>query len=587
LNTESLTLIDLLHRSGTFSEVGLRLLDRAERATWFPWSEVFRRAKSTCGGLQHLGVRPGDRVALIFPTSIEFFDSFFGTLLAGAVPVPLYPPVRLGRLEEYTARTSRMLSSVDPRLVVVDERVRRLLGPAVRGVGPALGCRTPKEIPTEPGCSIARAVNDLALIQFSSGTTVDPKPVALSHRAVVWQAACLNAHWPDTNGRVNSGVSWLPLYHDMGLIGCVITALERPGTMTLIPPEVFLVRPVVWLRAISRYHATVSVAPNFGYGLCAEKIRDEELEGVDLSSWRIALNGAEPVVPRVMRRFQRRFGKWGLRPETLTPVYGLSEATLAVTFSRLDRPYTSTKFDREALSRAGRAVESEDGIEIISVGRPIESFQVRVVDPEHGDLPEGRVGRVVICGPSLMEGYYGRPEATKEVFESGWLDSGDLGFVYCEELYLTDRAKDVLILRGRSHSPTEIEAAVDLVEGVRAGCSVAVSWLPEEADGEKMVLLVEAKRDVPETAYPEIADLCRPAVAAATGLNADVVEVVAPGTLPRTSSGKLRRQEALRRYLRNELAPPDRVTPVRLAGAALRSSFEMAMMRWISRGRDS
>jgi acyl-CoA synthetase (AMP-forming)/AMP-acid ligase II len=559
------------------------LLDRSERASWFPWSDVYWRAEKMCGGLQRLGVAPGDRVALVFPTSIEFFDTFFGVILAGAVPVPLYPPVRLGRLEEYATRTSRMLSAVSPELVLADARVLRLLGTAMRGVAPELGCRTPREVPAETGDAVERAAGDLALIQFSSGTTVDPKPVALSHRAVVAQAVALNANWPDTDGRVHSGVSWLPLYHDMGLIGCVFTALERPGSMTLIPPEIFLTRPAVWLRAISRYRATVSVAPNFGYGLCVEKIRDEELEGVDLSSWKVGLNGAEPVVPRVMRRFERRFEPWGLRPETLTPVYGLSEATLAVTFSRLDQPYASRKFDREALSRNGRAVESSDGLEIASVGRPIAGFQVRVVDPENRDLPASQVGRLVIRGPSVMEGYYGRPDATEEIFSNGWLDTGDLGFLYRDELYLTGRAKDVLILRGRSHSPTEVEAAVDRVKGVRTGCSVAVSWLPDEADGEEMVLFVEAKHAVPQRAYREIADQCRAAVRAATGLNADVVEVLTPGTLPRTSSGKLRRQEALRRFLRDELAPPDRVTPLRLAGAAVRSSLELARMRWNGR----
>ena len=320
-----------------------------------------------------------------------------------------------------------------------------------------------------------------------------------------------------------------------------------------------------------------------GFGLCAEKIRDEELEGVDLSSWTIGLNGAEPVVPRVMRRFQRRFQRWGLRSETLTPVYGLSEATLAVTFSRIDRPFTAKVFDRETLSREGRAVESPDGIEIASVGRPIDGFELRVVDSDDCDLPAGRVGRLKIRGPSMMEGYYGRPDASEKVLENGWLETGDLGFLYEADLFLTGRAKDVLILRGRSHAPTEVEAALDQVEGVRTGCSVAVSWLPDRADGEQMVLLVEAKRGIPQSANREIADRCRAAVRAATGLSADVVEVFPPGTLPRTSSGKLRRQEALRRYLGGELAPPDRVTPLSLAGAAVRSSIELARMRWNGR----
>ena len=378
-------------------------------------------------------------------------------------------------------------------------------------------------------------------------------------------------------------MSWLPLYHDMGLIGCVITALERPGSMTLIPPELFLARPAVWLRAISRYRATVSVAPNFGYGLCVEKIRDDELDGVDLSSWRIGLNGAEPVVPRVMRRFQRRFEPWGLRPETLTPVYGLSEATLAVTFSSLDGPLVSRTFDREALSQRGQAVESTDGQEIASVGMPIDGFELRILDSKKRDLPANQVGRLWIRGPSLMEGYFDRPDATDEVLEDGWLDTGDLGFLYRGELYLTGRAKDVLILRGRSHSPTEVEASVDHVDGVRTGCSVAVSWLPDGADGEVMLLLVETQRGVPHDSFEEIADRCRAAVRAATGLTADLIEVVAPGTLPRTSSGKLRRQEALRRYLNHELSPPDRVTALRLAGAAVRSSLELARMRWNGR----
>jgi acyl-CoA synthetase (AMP-forming)/AMP-acid ligase II len=583
LNTDQPTLIDLLRRVGAFSEVGLRLLDRSEGASWFPWTEVARRAEDTCGGLQRLGLAPGDRVGLVFPTSIDFIDTFFGVILAGAVPVPLYPPIRLGRLEEYLSRTARMLSAVSPRIVLADERVRRLLGTAVRDVAPELGCLAPRELPLSAGRPIARAANDLALIQFSSGTTVDPKPVALSHRAVVAQAMALNAHWPDSDDHVHSGVSWLPLYHDMGLIGCVITALERPGSMTLIPPELFLARPAVWLRAISRYRATVSVAPNFGYGLCVEKIHDDELDGVDLSSWRIGLNGAEPVVPRVMRRFQRRFEPWGLRPETLTPVYGLSEATLAVTFSGLDGPFVSRTFDRQALSQRGQAVESSDGLEIASVGMAIDGFELRILDSKKRDLPANQIGRLWIRGPSLMDGYFDRAEATDEVLEDGWLDTGDLGFLYRDELYLTGRAKDVLILRGRSHSPTEVEASVDHVDGVRTGCSVAVSWLPDGADGEVMLLLVEAKHGVLQDSFGGIADQCRAAVRAATGLTADLVEVVAPGTLPRTSSGKLRRQEALRRYLGDELSPPDRVTALRLAGAAVRSSLELARMRWNGR----
>ncbi len=581
---DGLTLVELLEKASQSSETGLRLLDRHEDAEFYPYTEIWRRTLDVCGGLQDLGVEPGDRVALVYPTCIEFIDSFFGTILAGAVPVPLYPPVRLHRLEEYEARTTRMLRAVTARLVLADSRVRRILGPAVVDADPPLGCRILGELSGRPGEPVRRSADDLAMVQFSSGTTVDPKPVALSHRAVVAQAAGLNAHWPLNEGIEHSGVSWLPLYHDMGLIGCVIAAVAVPGTMTLIPPELFLARPAVWLRALSIYGATISVAPNFGYGLCVDKIKDEQIEGIDLSAWRVALCGAEPVVPRVMRRFIDRFTPFGLRPEALTPVYGMSEATLAVTFSDLRRPFVSACFDREILCRDGRAVEAADGMELVSVGRPIAGTEVRVVDGDGVELDDGWVGDVYARGPSIMDGYFNRPEATGKAIKDGWLDTGDRGFVHSDELFLTGRKKDVLILRGRCHSPTEVEAAVDEIEGVRTGCSVAVSWLPDGEDGEVLLLLVEAGRGVDEDDFAAIANGCRQVVRSATGLEVDGVEVLLPGTLPRTSSGKLRRQESLRLYLQDELEAPRPMTPWRLAGAAVRGSIDVVRLNRKNRG---
>ena len=515
-------------------------------------------------------------MALVYPTCVGFFDAFFGVLLAGAVPVPLYPPVRLGRLDEFHERTAAMLLAVDARLVVAEKRVRRLLGPAIEAAQPALGCRTLDELPRAQPKSMPVGEGGLALVQFSSGTTVDPKPVALSHRAVVAQTMRLNGFWPDGNGVVHSGVSWLPLYHDMGLIGCVFPALERGAALTLIPPELFVARPAAWLRAISRYRATVSPAPNFAYGLCVDRVRDDEVEGVDLSSWRVALNGAEPVAGEVLRRFQRRFATWGFRPEALTPVYGLSEASLAVTFSPLDQPFASRRFDREALASRLEAIDDPTGVEIVSVGRPLPNFVLRVVDREYRDLPERRVGRVLVRGPSLMEGYLGRRRATARTLRDGWLDTGDIGFVAEGDLYLTGRAKDVLILRGRNHSPVELEHAVDTVGGVRTGCAAAVSFMPEDGEREMLLVMVEARRGVPVSGYPEIGEKVSLAVLAATGLDADRVEVLEPGALPRTSSGKIRRHEALHRWQTDELTPPAAVTPFSLVGAAVRSTLALA-----------
>ena len=573
--SENVTINQLLERAAVSADGGLRILDRRERSRWLPWSEIHDRARSVAGGILASGVDPGERVALVYPTCAGFFDAFFGAILAGAVPVPLYPPVRLGRLDEYHERTAARLRAVDARLVLAEKRVRRLLGAAIEAAQPMLGCRTLDELPQAQPISLSAREGDLALVQFSSGTTVDPKPVALSHRATVAQTTRLNGFWPDGNGIVHSGVSWLPLYHDMGLIGCVFPALERGANLTLIPPELFVARPVAWLRAISRYRATVSPAPNFAYGLCVDRIRDQELEGVDLSSWQVALNGAEPVAAEVLRRFQRRFGAWGFRPEALTPVYGLSEASLAVTFSPLDQPFASRRFDRDALSKRLEAVDHATGVEIVSVGRPLPDFALRVVDREQFDLPERRVGRVLVRGPSLMDGYLGLRRATSRALRDGWLDTGDLGFVADGNLYLTGRAKDVLILRGRNHSPVEVEHAVDQVDGARIGCAAAVSFMPEGAERELLLVMVEAQRGVPEREYLRIGEKVSQAVLAATGLDPDRVEVLEAGALPRTSSGKIRRHEALLRWQSDRLTPPTSVTPFRLVGAVMRSAIAM------------
>ncbi len=573
---EATTLVEMLGRAALVPDTGLRLIDRHGRAGFLPWSEVHARALRVAGGLQQLGICKGDRVALVYPTCAEFFEALFGILAAGAVPVPLYPPVRLGRLDEYTGRTAAMLRAVDAPLILAEGRVRRLLGEAVEAAGPVHGCLELGALSVAGMREVEVGGGDLALVQFSSGTTVDPKPVALSHRAVIAQTVRLNGFWPDGNGLVHSGVSWLPLYHDMGLIGCVFPALERPAVLTLIPPELFVARPAVWLQTISRYSATVSPAPNFAYGLCVEKISDEEMEGVDLSSWSVALNGAEPVAPRVLRRFQERFSRWGFRAEALTPVYGLSEAALAVTFSEIAGPFSSRFFDRDELADEHRAVESAGGVELVSLGSPLDGFDIRVVDRDRRDLPEARVGRVLVRGPSVMDGYLGMEEATAEVLQNGWLDTGDLGFLLDGELFLTGREKDVLILRGRNHSPVEVEHAADGVEGVRTGCAAAFSFMPEDGETETLVVLVEARRSVAEAFYTGIGTRAAHAVLAATGLQPDRVEVVRPGTLPRTSSGKIRRREAMRQWRTGELRPPKAVTPLSIGAAMVRSSLAAA-----------
>lgn len=568
--SEAKTLNRALERAAERKDCGLRILDRRERATWLGWPELHRRARQVAGGLRARRVEEGQTVGLFYPTGRELFEAFFGTLLAGAVPVPLYPPVRLGRLAEYQERTAAMLQAAGVRLALTHSGLRRILGEALAKA--RCRCLSLGQLPEAASWSAAVEEESLALVQFSSGTTAEPKPVALTQRAVMVQSEILNGFWPDRPDLRHAGVSWLPLYHDMGLIGCVFPALERPGVLTLIPTEVFVARPAIWLRTISRYRATISPAPNFAYALCVEKVRDEELEGVDLSSWRVALNGAETVVPSVQRAFSERFAGWGFRAEALTPVYGLSEAALAVTFSDVEGPAVSRRFSRTALAVEGRAALDPQGLELASVGQPLPGFEVEVRDESGKALAMNRVGRIWVRGPTLMQGYLHRPAATAAALRRGWLDTGDLGFLHEEQLYITGRAKDLLIVRGRNHAPEEIENALAGLPGVRSGCCAAVSHLPEEADHEQVWLFVESRHAGNARQREELAKRCRRRVLAQTGVALDRVEVLKPRSLPRTSSGKIRRREALRQFLGGELEPPAPVTAAHLLEALGRSS---------------
>ncbi|HVP62537.1 MAG TPA: AMP-binding protein [Myxococcaceae bacterium] len=570
------SLNEALERAAVSGRRGLTFVAADETETSLGWDAVRARAAQVAGALAELGVVPGERVALVLPTGADFMDAFFGTLLAGAVPVPLYPPVRLGRLPEYHAATARMLQLSGAVVLLSAGRVGRLLGEAVRQAGPRLGLRNVASLRDAGAPSLARPADAgaLALVQFSSGSTVDPKPVALSHQAVLAQTDALRALMPDdTPDDPQLGVSWLPLYHDMGLIGCLLSAMTYPGPLVLLGPEVFLGRPALWLRALSRHRGTMSVAPSFAYAVCARRVKDEEMDGADLSRWRLALNGAEQVSVEAARRFSERFARWGFRSAALMPVYGLAEAALAVTFSPPRSPLRTVPVDPLELAREGQV---RPGSRVLaSVGVPVPGVTVEVRDEAGAVLPEGVVGRIHARGPSIMEGYLDQPEATRAALDGGWLDTGDLGFVKDGELVVCGRAKDVVVLRGANHAPQEFEDALDGVKGVRTGCAVALGFVPPGGDGEELLLLVET---TPE-AGPELVDRIRAAVAEHTGVRPHTVQLLAPGTLPRTSSGKLRRSEALRRWTTGTLHPPARVNAVRLVGEMLRSALALARAR--------
>jgi acyl-CoA synthetase (AMP-forming)/AMP-acid ligase II len=410
----------------------------------------------------------------------------------------------------------------------------------------------------------------LAAVQFSSGSTVDPKPVALSHANVMAQVETIRALMPVREDVRPLGVSWLPLYHDMGLIGCLVNAVAYPGPLVLLRPEQFLARPALWLRALSRHRGTLSAAPNFAYALCVRRIRDHELEGVDLSSWALALNGAESISADVARRFVERFGPYGFDPRALVPAYGLAEASLAVTFAPSRTALRTIAVDATALAADGRVRPGDRTL--VSVGRPVPGAEVEIRDETGAVVPGGTVGRIHVRGPSVMVGYLGQPEATRAALVDGWLDTGDLGFVAEGELVVCGRAKDIIILRGANHVPQEFEEALEGLEGVRVGCAVALGAIPDGAESEELVLLVE----LGPGNRTDLVDRVRTRVLERTGIRPHSVELLVPGTLPRTSSGKLRRREALRRWQSGTLTPPRRVRWLGLAGAMVKSAVAFA-----------
>jgi acyl-CoA synthetase (AMP-forming)/AMP-acid ligase II len=570
------TLPEILERAAATSDParhGFRFLDRRENATWLGFAEFRSRVAATAGALHEHGIRAGDRVAIILPTCPEFLEVFFAAEWLGAIPVALYPPIRLGRLDEYHARTAAMLQSVGASILYTDSRIGRLLGETVLRYPPRLGVKDVAGLRSAaPREAAASSPDAIAMVQFSSGTTVDPKPVALTHSQMLANGERITGAilglLPPAYGHEPGGVTWLPLYHDMGLIGCVLPALLGPGPLTLISPELFIARPAIWLRAISKYRGTTSPAPNFAYALCVDRVRDEELAGCDLSCWRMAMNGAEPLSSATLRAFEDRFERWGFRRDALMPVYGLSEATLAVTFTMPGTPWLSRRFDAAALAH-GVAEECAYGNDWVSSGRPLPGFSLEVRDEDGDPLPEDRVGRLHVRGPSVMHGYLDRRESP---IHNGWLDTGDLGFVHDGQLYVTGRAKDVLVLRGQNHAPQEIERAVDDVDGVRTGCAAAVARL--RSDGERVMLFVEARfrRNGLEAE-------CREAVRAACGVALDEIVLLEPGTLPRTSSGKIRRRETLRLWESDELRSPGSVNALTMGSAIVRSAVGYLRVR--------
>jgi len=562
------------------------IVDGGEEA--ITYGRLRDEAAAVAGGLREHGVARGDTVALMLPTGLDFLRSFLGTLLARAVPVPIYPPVRLDRLEEYATRQSAILRDAGVRLLVTIPRARPVVSLLKPAVPTLVDVVTAGELAASglPVCGPEGEGSQPAFIQYTSGSTGQPKGVLLTHDNLLANIRAIAAGLEMRPTDV--GVSWLPLYHDMGLIGSWLLCLHQGLPLTLLPPPAFLARPERWLWAIHQRRATLSPAPNFAYELCVRRIPDEALEGLDLSSWRAAFNGAEPVSPGTLARFARRFAPCGFRPEAMTPAYGLAECSVGLTVSPVGRGARVDRVAREPFQREGRADAADSGdetaLEFVSAGRELPGHEVRIVDDAGADLPERVVGRLVFRGPSMTSGYYRQPEATAAItLPGGWLDSGDLAYRADGEIHVCGRRKDLIIKAGRNLVPQEIEETAAAVEGIRRGCVVAFGVENAVLGTEGLVVVAET-RVADASGRDRLIGVVTERVAEAVEVPPDRVVLVPPGAVPKTSSGKVRRAAAKEQYLAGTLGRPPRTTlaqKARLFAAALGE----AVRSWARRAR--
>jgi 1-acyl-sn-glycerol-3-phosphate acyltransferase len=589
------TLLDVLRYRGTHDAERAHLLitedtEETERSRTLTFGELHAAGQRCAAELARCGVLPGSRVAMMLPTSRAFFVSYAGVLLAGAIPVPIYPPFRADRIAEYAARQAAILNNAEACLLLTFRRaeaVARFLKPQVRSLMGVVDAEkllddADKAPPPAPGARPAhlsgnreRKSNDIALLQYTSGSTGDPKGVVLTHANLLANMRTIGE--AVQLGPSDIGVSWLPLYHDMGLIGAWLTLLHYGIPLVVMSPIAFLTRPERWLWAFHKNHGTISAAPNFAYELCARKIADKDLQGLDLSSWRAALNGAEPVNPETLERFASRFERYGFRRQAQLPVYGLAEASLALTVPPLNRGPRIDRIERETFTTQGRATpaasNSASVISFVSSGSPLRDHDVRIVNDAGSDLPDRTEGFLWFRGPSATSGYFRNPTATDKLFPAGksenpeeyaWVDSGDRAYRADGEIYVTGRVKDIIIKGGRNLYPHEVEELAARAEGIRKGCVVAFGIRDASSGTEKLVVVAEV-RERDTTLHPAIAAALTEQVTRGLGLPPDRVELIPPGSIPKTSSGKLRREETKRLFLEGTLSAGRRAAWLQVA----------------------
>lgn len=562
------TVVQALEDAAPSRSTGMRFVAEGNEAeVFYDHGSVEKMSGRYAASMQALGVKKGDRVALILPDNADFVFAFLGAMRAGAIPVPIYPPTGLGKLAGYLENTLHIVARSGAKVLVTSADVRRILGtvqeraPALERIAPVEPMRTS----SEPFRPVKVALDDVAFLQFTSGSTSRPKGVTLTHENLAANVRCIMDLGLGVGSRdaADSGVSWLPLYHDMGLIGFTIAPLYHRNNVTFMPPLLFLKRPAKWLETLSRHKGTVSFGPNFAYALCVKRIKDSEVAGLDLSSWRVAGCGAEPIRAENLRAFADKFKTIGFDERAFVCCYGMAESTLAISFSQLWRGVRTDVVEGETLWSEGKAVPVEAGKEdspgaspVVECGAAFEEHEVAVFAPDDEDgtrrLGEREVGELRIRGPSVMRGYWDDDELNAKAFAGGWLRTGDLGYLAGGKVHICGRSKEVIIVNGRNYYPQDLEWESSKVEGVRKGNVIAFGTMKPLGDRERVIIVFETSV-TSDVERDRLRGEVRRVVQQGLGLTADDVVAVSAGVLPKTSSGKLQRTAARSLYETGEL----------------------------------
>lgn len=561
--------LDPRHVPPTLSEALRHLADRDQRGFVFvrpdgterfcSFRELGIEAERRAADFHARGLVKGDRLAIAVPDPDEFVLSFLGAVMGGIVPVPISPQLSFKNIESYHDTVAHIANASGAKLLLTTTSTRQFVDPIVPRA-PQLRCVvTVDELGKEDHGKVDVRIDptDLAFLQFTSGSTSRPKGVMVSHRNLAWNSESFMIHGLEKDSSFDKGVTWLPLFHDMGLIGFVVGTIFTDIPVVFLPTASFVRNPRVWLDKIHQHRGTITYAPNFAYALVAKRLKDKDVADLDLSSLRRAGCGAEPIQAKTLRDFAAKLAPAKFDPKAFLPSYGMAEATLAITFVPLSTGVRTDLIEKKSLeggdAKPTASIEDDGAQELVNCGRPFPEHHVAIVDEAGNRLGDRQVGHIITRGPSVSAGYYQEPELTAEAFKAGpdgetWLYTGDLGYTVDGEVFICGRLKDMIIVRGRNFYPNDLEWVVSELPSVRRGNVVAFGTV---VDGEEqLVIAAEAFQSDAEALKQTISQ----AILASFSLATHDVVIVPQGTLPRTSSGKPQRRKTRQMYLDGTLS---------------------------------